>query len=92
MNEGFDLTFPSGPYTKDRLNYKGKTIVEYETPAQTDGLGTNSLVMKGGSPIEGVAILIGKAPDLVRLSVRLPGNLAKLRPEIIRQVERAYAE
>lgn len=83
---------PSGPYPKDRLSYKGTTMVEYETPAQTDGLGTNSLVMKGGSPIEGVAILVGRAPDLVLLSVRLPTGLANLTPEIVRQVERAYAK
>jgi hypothetical protein len=88
----FDQTPPSGSYPKDRLIYKNKTMVEYETPARTDGLGTDRLVMKSGSPIEGVAILVGKAPDLVLLSARLPGNLAKLTPEIVRQVERAYAK
>lgn len=67
-------------------------MVEYETPAETDGLGTQPWVTKSGSPIEGVAIFVEKAPDLVLLSVRLPGNLAKLTPEIVRQVERAYAQ
>jgi hypothetical protein len=67
-------------------------MVEYETPARTDGLGTDRLIMKGGSPIDGVAILVGKTPGLVLLSVRLSGNLAKLTPEIVRQVERANAE
>jgi hypothetical protein len=88
----FDQTPPSGPYPKDRLIYKSKTMVEYETPARTDGLGTDRLIMKGGSQIDGVAILVGKTPGLVLLSVRLSGNLAKLTPEIVRQVERANAE
>jgi hypothetical protein len=92
VDRGFDLTPPAGPYPKDRLIYKSKTMVEYETPAGTDGLGTDNLVTKSGSPIDGVAILVGNAPDLVCLSVRLPSNLAKLTPEIVRQVERANAK
>jgi hypothetical protein len=92
MNEGFDRTFPSGPYPEDRLNYKDKTMVEYETPAHTDGLGTYRLVKRNANPIDGVAILVGQTRGLVLLSVRLPGDQAKLTPEIVRQVERAYAK
>ena len=93
VNEGFDIAFPSGSYPKDRLSYRGKTVVEFETPAKTGGLGTRSSVKMNGSPIDGVAILVGKkTPDLVLLSVRLPGNLAKLTHEIVHQVERAYAQ
>ena len=29
-----------GPYPKDTLVYKSNELVEYQTPAQTDGLGT----------------------------------------------------
>jgi hypothetical protein len=90
--KGYDQTAPAGPYPKDRLNYKGKTIVEYETPAKTDGLGTGPLIEKNGSPINGVAILVGQTPDLVLLSVRLPVGLSKLTSEIVSQVERANAK
>jgi hypothetical protein len=41
--QGFDWAISSlvwGPYPKDALAYKGNRIVEYKTPAQTDGLGT----------------------------------------------------
>ena len=64
--------FTFGPYSKDSLTYKRTTVVEYKTPAQTEGLGTHSSLLKNGSPIEGVAILIGQTPDLLLLSVRLP--------------------
>jgi hypothetical protein len=67
-------------------------MVEYETPAETEGLGTIRWVMKNGRPVEGVAILVGQSPDSVLLSVRLPAALSKLTPEIVRQVERSYAE
>ena len=79
--------FPSGPYPKDRLIYKSKEIVEYQTPAQTDGLGTQSRLQKNADPIRGVAILVGSDPDLVFLAARLPPNKADLASIIIRQVE-----
>jgi hypothetical protein len=90
--KSFDQTTPSGPYPRDQLTYKRTTMVEYETPALTDGLGTDRLVTKGGAPINGVAILVGQSPDAVLLSVRLPAALSKHTPEIVRQVERAYAK
>ena len=33
--------FPSGPYSNDKLTYRAKNIVEFETPANTAGLGTD---------------------------------------------------
>jgi hypothetical protein len=62
-------------------------VVEYTTPAQTEGLGTHSRLKKNGSPIYGAAILIGQAPDLTLLSVRLPDDLTGLTSAIVRQVE-----
>jgi hypothetical protein len=89
--EGFDsetssLTF--GPYPQDALTYKGNRVVEYKTPAQTDGLGTQSWLKKNGSPLEGVAILVGPTPDLSLLSVRLPPELVGLASAIVHQFER----
>ena len=43
VNEGFDLTFQSRPYPTDRLNYKGKTIVEDETPDPNRRVGNQQL-------------------------------------------------
>jgi hypothetical protein len=95
--EGIDLPFPSGPYPTDSLKYRGKTIVEYKTPAQTEGLGNfDSWLKKNDTPILGAAILIvdrpnliGNPPNLVLLSVRFPPDLARLTPAIVRYVERA---
>ena len=84
-------SFPFGPYPKDKLTYKSKRVVEYRTPAQTDGLATHSWLMKNDRPIEGVAILFGPTPDLLLVSVRLPSELSRLAPAIVGQVERDAA-
>lgn len=84
-------SFPSGPYPKDTLRYKSKTVVEYKTPAQTEGLGTRWFVKKNDSAIEGVAILIGRPPDLLFLSARLPSDPAALTATIMDQFERDAA-
>jgi hypothetical protein len=95
--EMFDLPVPSHPYPKDTLRYIGKMIVEYKTPAQTDGLGNfDSWLGKNDMTIVGAAILLvdpppnpnGDLPDAVRLSVRVPPDLTRLTPEIVRYVER----
>jgi hypothetical protein len=87
--EGIASPFPSGPFPNDTLTYQGKTVVEYSTPAQTEGLGTRSSWLgKNDSPVVGTAILIGDPPDLLLLSMRLPPELARLTPVIVREVER----
>jgi hypothetical protein len=94
--EDIDLPLPSGPYPKDALTYISKTVVEFNTPAQTEGLGNfHSWLKKSGSPIQGAAILIADPQNpilssarLVLLSVRFPPDLARLTPTIIRYVER----
>jgi len=88
-----DLPFPSGPYPNDILAYKNKTVVEYNTPARKEGLGTRfSWLKKNDTPVAGAAILIGDPPDVLLLSVRLPPDLARLTPVIVRDVERAAAD
>jgi hypothetical protein len=92
----FDSPLPSGPYPKDALVYRGKTVVDYRTPAQTEGLGNfHSWLGKSDLPIAGTAILlmepthhVGDVPHLVLLSVRFPADLSRLAPTIIRYVER----
>jgi len=85
---GAGFSFTPGPYPKDALTYKSNRVVEYKTPPQSEGLGTYSSLSKNGSPINGVAMLVGQRPDLVLLSVRLPSELNELTPVIVHQVER----
>lgn len=80
--------FPSGPYASDKVTYRAKNIVEFETPANTAGLGTNSRLQPNASPIDGVAIILEGETDLIQLSARVPERDRDLLPIIIRQVER----
>ena len=80
--------FPSGPFEGDMLVYKSKRIVEFQTPANTDGLGTSSRLQKSGSLISGVAILFGQEPSLLQLSMRLTPETENLERVIVRETER----
>jgi len=93
--EGMDRPVPTGPYPKDTLTYRGKTVVEYKTPAQTEGLGNfQSWLGKNDLPIRGAAIIVGAppsvgdGPDLVLLSVRFSPALNGLIPVIVEEFER----
>jgi hypothetical protein len=79
--------FSFGPYATDLLTYKTKTIVEYRTPAKTEGLGTFPLA-KSLEPIGGVALLVGPYGNLYHLAVRLPRAQEHLTRSIISQFER----
>jgi hypothetical protein len=85
--------FPSGPYPNDKLNYKSKEFVEYQTPPQTEGLGTQSRLLKNADPIGGIAMLVGEdpktgePPSLLFLAVRLPSQMTNLTSAIIQQTE-----
>ena len=84
-------SFPDGPYAGGTLNYRSKDMVEFQTPASTEGLGTASRLQKNGSPISGVAILFGQEPDLLQLWVRLSPETKDLTQFIIQQTEREAA-
>ncbi len=79
--------FPFGPYANDKLTYRGKNIVEFETPASTEGLGTDSRLLPNTSPIDGVAIITGVDTDMTKLSARLSAEDRDLIPIIVKQVE-----
>ncbi len=81
--------FPSGPYPADKMTYKNARLVEFETPANMDGLGTSDQLQKNSLPIVGVATLKDSAdgPDFFLLTVRLPANQAALAPAIVSQAE-----
>ncbi len=83
--------FPFGPYPADKLTYRGKSIVEFETAANSDGLGTDSRLQKNASPIGGVAIIAGPDNDLVQLSTRVPANDSDLIGAMVGQAEKEAA-
>jgi hypothetical protein len=93
LKEGMEPAsdFPFGPYPKDKLILQNDQIVEYQTPAHSEGLGTVSWLRANGYPISGVAILQGAEPDLVSLRVRLPSDMNDLTSSIIQQFERDNA-
>lgn len=81
-------SFPSGPYPGDKLTYRGKNVVEFETPGNTQGLGAASRLQVNSGPIRGVVILLSDDDtSLVQLSARLPLQDRDLMSAIIRQVE-----
>jgi hypothetical protein len=79
--------FPYGPYATDKLTYCAKNIVEFETPANTAGLGTDEALLPNASPIDGVAIITGVDTDLIQLSARVSAKDHDLIPLIVKQME-----
>jgi len=80
--------FPSGPYPADRLLRRSDKIVEYETPARSEGLGTFTGLPQNGDPIRGVTILNEQPVGVFLLALRLPPNMNDLSTVIIQEVER----
>ena len=89
LSEGIDpaSSFPTTPYASDTLERRGKNIVEFKTPANTKGLGSQSQLSVDSGPIQGVVILSGEEPNLVQLSMRLPDRYQSLARTIIQQLE-----
>lgn len=83
--------FPFGPYPADKTTYKNARLLEFETPANKDGLGTSDRLRRSSLPVLGMAKLVESdppgSPDLFLLTVRLPPDLAHLAPAIIAAVE-----
>jgi hypothetical protein len=93
ISEGIEpaRNFPRGPYPNDKLTYKNGESVEFETPALSNGLGTDSFLLPGPDPIHGAKILVGVDPDLLSLSVRLPPSDRNLISAIVQQIEQQAA-
>ena len=87
--------FPQGPFPGDKLTYKTKTLVEFETPAHQDGLGTSSRLLPGDGAITGFVFLSAKPGDdayAVSLEMRLPAEMAGLGPAIVAATERVVVK
>jgi hypothetical protein len=82
--------FPTGPFPKDSIRRLGATVVEFVTPGNTEGMGTESRLLKNADPIAGVAVVLpGDGMDLKMAVARLPANLAPLVPVILESVRTA---
>jgi hypothetical protein len=59
IREGIEpaSSFPSGVYPSDVLKYRTKSIVEFRTPGNSEGLGTQSRLLKNANAIDGVVML-----------------------------------
>ena len=81
--------FPAGPYPADKLTIKGPRLIEYETPAMKDGLGTSDRLRKNASAVVGFAKLepSDDGPNLFLLSIRLPANQTGLAQAIMAAAE-----
>lgn len=86
---------PSGPYPNDALTYTNRSVVEFRTPPQAEGLGTHlTWLRKSNLPVSGAVIMLEKPssveelPDMLLLAVRLPPALQRLTPVIVRDAER----
>jgi hypothetical protein len=93
VNEGIEPAsdFPSGPHASDKITTKSNELVEFRTPANAVGLGTdtklNERLAPGADPVSGAAILTDQTPDLNQVTVRLPANLQSLAGEIVQRFE-----
>ena len=83
--------FPSGKYADDILTYRSKSVVEFETRPNGQGLGTHSRLRIGPEPIRGVAIVAGAETSLVQASLRISGESRAFTDAILQQVENEVA-
>jgi len=75
-----------GPYPDDKLTVQTDRLVQFQTPPRSEGLGTMGHLKANDDPIDGVALLQGRNPDLLMLRVRLPREQRDLAPMIIQDL------
>jgi len=78
------------PFPTDTIRRYGEDAVEFETPANTVGMGTKSRLVPNGDPIRGLAMMTSKN-DLVLLAVRVPTDQRDLATTIMGSVRQAKA-
>lgn len=79
--------FPTGPYPADTIVRRDKTTVEYVTPGNADGLGTNGWLAKGSLPVSGIVMLLpDENMDAVKLDIRLADDFRALAPQIAEDI------
>jgi hypothetical protein len=85
-NGDLPAEYAFGPYPDDKLLIQRARLVRFRTPPHSEGLGTRNRLKANDDPIDGVAILEGRNPDLLMLRVRLPRELRDLASVIIQDL------
>jgi hypothetical protein len=90
MSEGVEprSSFHFGPFPTDTIRRYGDNGVEFETPANTVGMGTKSRLVPNGDRIRGRAEMTSQN-DLVLLVVRVSNDQDDLATTILGSVRRA---
>jgi hypothetical protein len=85
-----DSSFNLEPYPDDQLRYLSDRFVEYITPANHAGLGTEGLLEMSDLPVRGLAFLNldDELQSLIEVRVRLPAGLNTIEEAIV-QLETA---
>lgn len=90
IDEGIEpaSSFPTGPSLSDSLNRVEPGVVEFDTPPDHDGIGTDSSLAKGPLAIQGVAFLEKDGDgDIETLMIRLPPEQGALAKVVISDAE-----
>lgn len=80
-----DSAFQPESHPEDQLQYLSDRFVEYTTPANREGLGTDGMLDMSNLPVRGLTILnlVAEANSLIEVRVRLPPNLNSLTEPIL---------
>jgi hypothetical protein len=80
-----DASFDAKPYPDDQLRYLSDRLVEYTTPANRAGLGTESMLEMSNMPVKGLSILNleTEATSLTEVRIRLPAGLNSVAEAIV---------
>jgi hypothetical protein len=85
-----DSSFDAEPYPDDQLRYLSDRLVEYTTPPNRTGLGTDGLFEMSNLPVRGLTILNLEAEvnSLTEVRVKMPAGLNSVAQAIV-QLETA---
>jgi hypothetical protein len=80
-----DASFDLQPYPDDQLSYLSDRFVEYTTPANHTGLGTDGMFEMSNLPVRGLTILnlASEVNSLTEVRVRLPAALNAVAQAIV---------
>ena len=86
--EGFEAKedFPFGPFPHDRVRRIGPNVVAFETPANQEGVGTMSRLVRSSAPILG-RVAMNADNDAILLAVRLDPGMGDVATAILRQFD-----
>lgn len=81
-----DSSFNAAPYPDDQVSYLTDRLIDYTTPANRAGLGTDSLLDTSHLPVRGLTVFNPETEvnALTEIRVRLPAALNDLQDAIVR--------